>query len=107
MMASEIFGPVLPILTIDSISAAVTRINAGPKPLALYLFTTSSQLGRNLIDLIPSGGAVINHVALHCLIPQLPFGGVGASGLGEYHGKWGFEALSNRRAVLYKSTKHD
>ncbi|BAE46201.1 aldehyde dehydrogenase family protein [Rhodococcus sp. D-46] len=107
MMASEIFGPVLPILTIDSISAAVTRINAGPKPLALYLFTTSSQLGRDLIDRIPSGGAVINHVALHCLIPQLPFGGVGASGLGEYHGKWGFEALSHRRAVLSKSTKPD
>ena len=58
-------------------------------------------------DSIPSGGAVINHVALHCLIPQLPFGGVGASGIGAYHGKWGFEALSHRRAVLSKPAKPD
>jgi len=107
VMASEIFGPVLPVLAIDSIDAAVSQINAGPKPLALYIFTSSSQQARHLIDRIPSGGAVINHVALHCLIPQLPFGGVGASGIGAYHGKWGFEALSHRRAVLSKPAKPD
>lgn len=107
VMASEIFGPILPVLAIDSIDAAVAQINARPKPLALYLFTSSSQQARHLIDRIPSGGAVINHVALHCLIPQLPFGGVGASGIGGYHGKWGFEALSHRRAVLSKPAKPD
>jgi aldehyde dehydrogenase (NAD+) len=107
VMADEIFGPVLPVLTIESASAAVDFINRRPKPLALYVFTSSRQLARNLIDRIPSGGAVVNHVAMHCLVPQLPFGGVGASGMGAYHGRWGFEALSHRRAVLAKSTRPD
>ncbi|MGC7294861.1 aldehyde dehydrogenase family protein, partial [Mycobacteroides abscessus subsp. massiliense] len=69
--------------------------------------TGNQRAGRALIDTIPSGGAVINHVAMHCLVPQLPFGGVGASGMGAYHGRWGFEALSHRRAVLAKSAKPD
>lgn len=81
VMANEIFGPVLPILSVDSADAAVEFVNARPKPLALYVFTSSSQLGRRLVDRIASGGAVINHVAMHCLVPQLPFGGVGASGM--------------------------
>jgi aldehyde dehydrogenase (NAD+) len=106
-MVDEIFGPVLPILGIDSTEAAVAFVTARPKPLALYVFTASSRLGRDLIDRIPSGGAVINHVAMHCLVPQLPFGGVGASGMGAYHGRWGFEALSHRRAVLSKPAKPD
>lgn len=107
IMADEIFGPVLPILIIESATAAVDFINRRPKPLALYVFTSSRQLARDLIDRIPSGGAVVNHVAMHCLVPQLPFGGVGASGMGAYHGRWGFEALSHRRAVLSKSTRPD
>jgi aldehyde dehydrogenase (NAD+) len=107
VMADEIFGPVLPILTTDSSDAAVAFVNTGSKPLALYVFTSSTQLGRDLVDRIPSGGAVINHVAMHCLVPQLPFGGVGASGMGAYHGRWGFEALSHRRAVLSKPAKPD
>jgi aldehyde dehydrogenase (NAD+) len=107
VMADEIFGPVLPVLTIESASAAIDFINRRPKPLALYVFTSSRQLARNLIDRIPSGGAVVNHVAMHCLVPQLPFGGVGASGMGAYHGRWGFEAFSHRRAVLSKSTRPD
>ena len=60
-----------------------------------------------MIDRIPSGGAVINHAAMHCLVPSLPFGGVGASGMGAYHGRWGFETLSHRRAVLSKPAKPD
>jgi aldehyde dehydrogenase (NAD+) len=107
IMTDEIFGPVLPVLTIESATAAVDFINRRPKPLALYVFTSSRQLARNLINRIPSGGAVVNHVAMHCLVPQLPFGGVGASGMGAYHGRWGFEALSHRRAVLSKSTRPD
>jgi len=107
VMTGEIFGPVLPILTIDSVDAAVEFVNARPKPLALYVFTSSSSVGKDLIDRMPSGGAVINHVAMHCLVPQLPFGGVGASGMGAYHGFWGFEALSHRRAVLSKPAKPD
>jgi aldehyde dehydrogenase (NAD+) len=107
VMADEIFGPVLPVITIESVSAAIDFVNRRPKPLALYVFSSSRRLARNLIDRIPSGGAVVNHVAMHCLVPQLPFGGVGASGMGAYHGRWGFETLSHRRAVLSKSTRPD
>ncbi|HEX7827204.1 MAG TPA: aldehyde dehydrogenase family protein [Mycobacterium sp.] len=104
VMAEEIFGPVLPVITIGSVGDAIEFVNGRPKPLALYVFTASRKLARRLVDAIPSGGAVINHVAMHCLVPQLPFGGVGASGMGAYHGRWGFEALSHRRAVLSMST---
>ena len=107
VMADEIFGPILPIITVGSTDEAVAFVNARPKPLALYVFTASQQKGRDLVDRMPSGGAVINHIAMHCLVPQLPFGGVGASGMGAYHGQWGFEALSHRRAVLSKPAKPD
>jgi aldehyde dehydrogenase (NAD+) len=107
VMADEIFGPVLPIISVDSAAAAISYVNQKPKPLALYVFTSSRKMATRLVDSIPSGGAVINHVAMHCLVPQLPFGGVGASGMGAYHGRWGFEALSHRRAVLSKSAKPD
>ncbi|MCV7412378.1 aldehyde dehydrogenase [Mycobacterium florentinum] len=106
VMTDEIFGPILPVIAVESLDHAVDFVNERPKPLALYIFA-SGQIGRGLIDRIPSGGAVINHVAMHCLVPSLPFGGVGASGMGAYHGKWGFEALSHRRAVLAKSAKPD
>jgi aldehyde dehydrogenase (NAD+) len=107
VMADEIFGPILPILSVDSTDAAIDFVNGRPKPLALYVFTASRRRARALIDHIPSGGAVVNHVAVHCLVPQLPFGGVGASGMGAYHGRWGFEAMCHRRAVLAKRAKPD
>ncbi|TDZ44002.1 aldehyde dehydrogenase family protein [Mycobacteroides franklinii] len=107
VMTQEIFGPVLPIVRVQSSTTAAQFVNSRPKPLALYVFAGSQRAGRALIDTIPSGGAVINHVAMHCLVPQLPFGGVGASGMGSYHGRWGFETLSHRRAVLAKHTKPD
>lgn len=107
VMGEEIFGPILPVLRVDSTDAAIRFVNSRPKPLALYIFTTSQRRGREIIDAAPSGGAVINHIAMHCLVPQLPFGGVGASGMGAYHGRWGFETLSHRRAVLAKPAKPD
>jgi aldehyde dehydrogenase (NAD+) len=107
VMADEIFGPILPVLTIESIQHAVEFVNGRPKPLALYVFTSSPRRGRDLVDRIPSGGAVVNHIGMHCLVPSLPFGGVGASGMGAYHGQWGFETFSHRRAVLSKSAKPD
>jgi len=107
LMTDEIFGPILPVLSYESTDAAVEFVNARPTPLALYVFTASAKRGRALIDRIPSGGAVVNHIAMHCLVPQLPFGGVGASGVGAYHGRWGFEALSHRRAVLIRRTWPD
>jgi aldehyde dehydrogenase (NAD+) len=107
VMADEIFGPILPVLTVDSLDSAAEFINGKPKPLAIYLFTASQLVAKALIDRIPSGGAVVNHVAMHCMVPQLPFGGVGASGMGAYHGRWGFEAMSHRRSVLAKRARPD
>jgi len=107
VMVDEIFGPILPVLTVDSLDSAAEFVNSRPKPLALYVFTASGAVARKLIDRIPSGGAVVNHVAMHCMVPQLPFGGVGASGMGAYHGRWGFEAMSHRRAVLAKRPRPD
>ena len=107
VMADEIFGPIPPVLTADSLDDAVRFVNGRPKPLVLYVFTNFAQRARKVVNRIPSGGAVINHVAVHCLVPSLTFGGVGASGMGAYHGRWGFEELSHRRAVLSKRAKPD
>lgn len=107
VMGSEIFGPILPVLTVDSLDEAITFVNARPKPLGLYLFTSSSADRERVLAETSSGGVVVNHIAMHCLAPQLPFGGVGASGIGSYHGKWGFEALSHRKAVLAKPARPD
>lgn len=107
VMTDEIFGPILPIMTVDSLESAVQFVNGRPKPLALYVFTSSPQRARKVIDRVPSGGAVVNHIAMHCLVPQLPFGGVGSSGMGAYHGQWGFEAMSHRKAVLAKRARPD
>ncbi len=107
LMSEEIFGPVLPVLTVASVHAAIEFVNARPKPLALYLFTGSRAVKETVLTSTSSGGVVINHVAMHCLVPQLPFGGVGNSGTGAYHGEWGFQTFSHRKAVLSKPAKPD
>lgn len=106
-MTDEIFGPILPVLSFTSVDTAIAFVNSRPKPLALYVFARSRAIQRRLVDRIPAGGAVVNHVALHCLVPSLPFGGVGASGMGAYHGEWGFQALSHRKSVLAKTFTPD
>lgn len=107
LMTDEIFGPILPVLTVESIDAAISFVNSRPKPLAMYAFTSSTRTATHLTESISAGGAVINHIAMHCLVPALPFGGVGDSGIGDYHGRWGFERLSHRKSVLSKSAKPD
>ncbi|MCD2194586.1 aldehyde dehydrogenase family protein [Actinomycetospora endophytica] len=107
LMTEEIFGPILPIVSVSSVDDAVRHVNAGPKPLAAYVFSSSRRTHELLTAAVPSGGTVINHAMMHCLVPQLPFGGVGTSGMGAYHGRWGFEAFSHRKAVMSKSTKPD
>jgi aldehyde dehydrogenase (NAD+) len=107
LMTEEIFGPVLPVLSVPSVDAAVDFVNERPKPLALYLFTGSRAVREQVIASTSSGGVVVNHLAMHCLVPQLPFGGVGNSGLGAYHGEWGFQTFSHRKAVLAKPAKPD
>jgi aldehyde dehydrogenase (NAD+) len=107
LMTEEIFGPILPVLTYSDLDEAIAFVNGRPKPLALYLFTRSPDTQERVLHEVPSGGAVVNHIAVHCLVPGLPFGGVGASGMGAYHGKWGFETFSHGKAVLAKTSKPD
>ncbi|MFC9789315.1 aldehyde dehydrogenase family protein [Rhodococcus sp. NPDC127528] len=107
IMQEEVFGPILPVLAVDSLDEAIAFVNARPKPLAAYAFTKSARTRRRVLSEVSSGGAVVNHLVVHYLAPHLPFGGVGASGTGSYNGKWGFETLSNRKAVLLKPFKPD
>jgi aldehyde dehydrogenase (NAD+) len=104
VLREEIFGPVLPVVSVDSIDDAIEHVQHGPKPLAVYLFSESRDNERRILDEISNGGTVINHLIYHILVNDLPFGGVGNSGTGSYHGKWGFETFSHRKAVLRKPT---
>ena len=104
LMQEEIFGPLLPILTFDAIEEVFAHLEARPKPLALYYFSGSRARQERLLARTTSGGACINDTVIHLTNPHLPFGGVGASGMGGYHGQHSFEAFSHRRAVLFKPT---
>lgn len=100
MMKEEIFGPVLPVVTFQSIGEAINRINAGPTPLALYLFSRSHDHIERVLRGTASGGVAINDVLLQYGNPQLPFGGLRESGQGSYHGWYGFRTFSHERSVL-------
>jgi aldehyde dehydrogenase (NAD+) len=100
VMREEIFGPILPVIAVDSIDAAIGFINARDKPLALYLFTGDASVRDAVIARTSSGGVVVNDVVVHLGVPGLPFGGVGNSGFGRYHGQAGFECFSNPKGVL-------
>ena len=106
-MREEIFGPVLPVVSVDSLDDAIAHVQQGPKPLAVYLFSESRADETRVLDEISNGGTVINSLMYHLLVPDLPFGGVGNSGTGAYHGKWGFETFSHRKAVLRRPTWPD
>jgi aldehyde dehydrogenase (NAD+) len=107
VMADEIFGPILPLVNARSLDAAIDFVNARPKPLALYLFTESPELVERVLRRTSSGGACVNDCISHLAVPELPFGGVGASGMGAYHGRASFETFSHRRSVLERSTALD
>ena len=107
VMKEEIFGPILPVISVPSVRAAVAFINRQPKPLALYCFSTNKEAQEAVIEGTSAGGTTINHVWLHVGVPTLPFGGVGESGMGAYHGRHSFEAFSHQRGVLRKSTLKD
>lgn len=107
LMEEEIFGPVLPVIRVGSVSDAIDEVNRRPKPLALYLFTGSHQVEERVVQQTTSGGVCINHVLMHFNVPGLPFGGVGPSGVGSYHGRAGFEELSHRKPVLRRSARPD
>lgn len=104
LMTNEIFGPILPIISVHDVTESIQFVNERPKPLALYVFSESSKTVDQVLSQTSSGGACVNHTLLHFVPPDLPFGGVGASGMGRYHGKAGFDAFSNMKGVLSKPT---
>jgi aldehyde dehydrogenase (NAD+) len=107
VMQDEIFGPILPVLQVDDLDHAVRVVNARPKPLALYLFSSSDRSYEKVVTGTSSGGMVVNHAILHLAVHGLPFGGVGESGMGAYHGKHSFDTFSHKKAVLKKPTAID
>jgi aldehyde dehydrogenase (NAD+) len=107
LMTNEIFGPILPVLTVKSLDEAIGFVNARPKPLSAYLFTKSKETRERVIKEVSAGGMLVNHLAFQVSTAKLPFGGVGPSGMGAYHGKWGFDEFSHRKSVLTKPTRPD
>jgi aldehyde dehydrogenase (NAD+) len=107
LMTDEIFGPILPVVTVQSLDEAIKFVNSRPKPLAAYLFTKAKAIRERVIKEVPAGGMVVNHLVFHFATNKLPFGGVGPSGMGAYHGRWGFEEFSHRKSVLTKPTRPD
>lgn len=103
VMQEEIFGPILPVLTYDEIDEAIEFINGKDKPLALYIFSTNSDLVEQVLEETSSGGTTVNDTIMHIANPALPFGGVGNSGIGAYHGSSTFELFSHARSILYRS----
>jgi acyl-CoA reductase-like NAD-dependent aldehyde dehydrogenase len=107
IMQDEVFGPILPVLEIDSVEAVIDWVNERPRPLGLYVFTEDDDVAERILDATNSGDACVNDCSVHPLVPELPFGGVGNSGMGKYHGQWGYEAFTNARGVLYHSARID
>ena len=104
VMKEEIFGPVLPIVTYDSIDDAIRKMNDMPHPLALYLFTSNQALARKVTSSCGFGGGCINDVVIHLATSEMGFGGFGESGMGSYHGKDGFDTFSHWKSIVDKKT---
>jgi acyl-CoA reductase-like NAD-dependent aldehyde dehydrogenase len=102
-MREEIFGPVLPVLAYRSLDEAIVHVMRRPRPLALYYFDDDAGRIERVLRDTKAGGVTINDVLYHIAQEDLPFGGVGASGMGRYHGRDGFLAFSNAKAVLHQS----
>ncbi|XP_054616184.1 aldehyde dehydrogenase family 3 member B1 isoform X1 [Dunckerocampus dactyliophorus] len=102
LMQEEIFGPILPIVIVDSLEKGIDFVNDKEKPLALYVFSDETSVVKTVLQKTSSGGFCSNDGIIHISLPGLPFGGVGASGWGSYHGRWGFETFSHRRACMMR-----
>ncbi|HDF5115032.1 TPA: aldehyde dehydrogenase [Staphylococcus aureus] len=105
IMQEEIFGPILPILTYQSLDEAIAFIHQRPKPLSLYLFSKDENATQRVINELSFGGGAINDTLMHLANPKLPFGGVGASGMGRYHGKYSFDTFTHEKSYIFKSTR--
>jgi aldehyde dehydrogenase (NAD+) len=107
VMDDEIFGPILPVLTYGQLDDAIAFVNERPKPLALYVFGSRATAIDRVVERTSSGGVTVNHTLLHVSVHDLPFGGVGASGIGAYHGESGFRLFSHAKPILQRSTRPD
>ena len=106
-MQEEIFGPILPVLTFRNLPEAIAQVKRRPKPLALYLFTEDLGAEYRVMKELSFGGGCINDTIIHLATSRMGFGGVGASGMGSYHGKESFDTFSHKKSVVKKSTCMD
>ncbi|OAS18899.1 aldehyde dehydrogenase [Paenibacillus oryzisoli] len=107
VMQEEIFGPILPVLTYDSLEEVIGRIQARPKPLALYVFSEDKKVQDTLLERLSFGGGCVNDTLMHFGSTHLPVGGVGESGMGSYHGEMSFHIFSHMKSILKQTTKFD
>lgn len=107
IMQEEIFGPILPVFSFDSLDDVIHILRSKPKPLALYYFSEDQNKQEKVISALPYGGGCINDCLIHLGTPHLPFGGVGTSGVGRYHGKYSFECFSHFKGIVKQTTKFD
>ena len=104
VMQEEIFGPILPIRSFGDFDKVIEEVKSQAKPLAAYLFTRNGREKKRFLEEVPFGGGCINEAVMHFSNSNLPFGGVGLSGIGSYHGKYGFDAFSHKKSILQKPT---
>lgn len=105
IMKEEIFGPILPIITYDNFDEVLEIIQSKLKPLSLYLFSEDENMTHRVVEELSFGGGAINDTLMHLANPNLPFGGVGSSGIGQYHGKYSFDTFSHMKSYTFKSTR--
>lgn len=105
IMKEEIFGPILPIITYDNFDEVLEIIQSKSKPLSLYLFSEDENMTHRVLEELSFGGGAINDTLMHLANPNLPFGGIGSSGIGQYHGKYSFDIFSHMKSYTFKSTR--
>ncbi len=107
VMQQEIFGPILPVISYSNLDEVIKTVNSRPKPLALYLFTQSKKVQKHILQRVPAGGVTINDTLMHIVNNNVPFGGVGNSGMGGYHGFYSFQLFSNHKPFVKRGTWMD
>lgn len=103
-MQEEIFGPILPVLTFESLDEAEAFITNRPTPLALYIFSQDREVQQRFVRYVPFGGGCVNDTIMHLATSHMGFGGMGASGMGQYHGRESFDTFSHKKSIVNKAT---
>ena len=102
-MKEEIFGPLLPVISFDNLDDVISKVKKKEKPLALYIYSKNKKIINKILNEISFGGGAINESLVHLSNPNLPFGGIGTSGIGNYHSKAGFDTFTHYKSILHKS----